>query len=104
MNQELSYIALSLAAICIASFLPRVIPFLLPKGKIKSRFLNSFLNYIPYSVLGAMIFPAIFFATSNIWASVGGTAVAIALSLWERRLIIVALGSIFVTALMLAIL
>jgi len=98
------YIILSLTLICIASFLPRVIPFLLPKGKIKSQFLNSFLNYIPYSVLGAMIFPAIFFATSNLVASIAGAIVAITLSFAQKRLIVVALGSIFTTALFLAIL
>lgn len=100
---DTAYIILAVAAISLAAFLPRVIPFLLPKGKIKSRFLNSFLNYIPYSVLGAMIFPAIFFATSSVIASVAGAVVAIALSLWEKRLIIVALGSILITAIVLAI-
>ena len=100
---EVTYIILAVAAISLASFLPRAIPFLLPKGRIKSRFLNSFLNYIPYSVLGAMIFPAIFFATSSVIASAAGAVVAIALSLWEKRLIIVALGSILVTALVLMV-
>ena len=100
---DLTYLLLAIAAISVAAFIPRVIPFLLPKGRIKSRFLNSFLNYIPYSVLGAMIFPAIFFATSSLLASIAGTVVAILLSFWEKRLIIVALGSILVTAIVLAI-
>ena len=100
---NLTYTILALALICIASFIPRVIPFLLPKGKIKSQFLNSFLNYIPYSVLGAMIFPAIFFATSNTIASITGAVVAIVLALTQKRLIIVALGSILATALVLAL-
>lgn len=100
---NLTYLLLAIAAISVAAFIPRVIPFLLPKGRIKSRFLNSFLNYIPYSVLGAMIFPAIFFATSSLLASIAGTVVAILLSFWEKRLIIVALGSILITAIVLAI-
>lgn len=100
---DLTYLLLAIAAISVAAFIPRVIPFLLPKGRIKSRFLNSFLNYIPYSVLGAMIFPAIFFATSSLLASIAGTVVAILLSFWEKRLIIVALGSILITAIVLAI-
>ena len=100
---NLTYTILALVLICIASFIPRVIPFLLPKGKIKSQFLNSFLNYIPYSVLGAMIFPAIFFATSNTIASITGAVVAIVLALTQKRLIIVALGSILATALVLAL-
>ena len=98
-----TYIILALLFICIASFIPRVIPFLLPKGKIKSQFLNSFLNYIPYSVLGAMIFPAIFFATSNTIASITGAVVAIVLALTQKRLIITAVGSILATALVLAL-
>ena len=98
-----TYTILALALICIASFIPRVIPFLLPKGKIKSQFLNSFLNYIPYSVLGAMIFPAIFFATSNTIASITGAVVAIVLALTQKRLIITAVGSIVATALVLAL-
>ena len=98
-----TYIILALALICIASFLPRVIPFLLPKGKIKSQFLNSVLNYIPYSVLGAMIFPAIFFATSSTIASITGAVVAIVLALTQKRLIVTAVGSILATALVLAI-
>ena len=100
---DLTYLLIAIAAISVAAFIPRVIPFLLPKGRIKSRFLNSFLNYIPYSVLGAMIFPAIFFATSSLLASIAGTVVAILLSFWEKRLIIVALGSILITAIVLAI-
>ena len=99
----LTYLLLAIAAISVAAFIKRVIPFLLPKGRIKSRFLNSFLNYIPYSVLGAMIFPAIFFATSSLLASIAGTVVAILLAFWEKRLIIVALGSILITAIVLAI-
>ena len=100
---DLTYLLLAIAAISVAAFIPRVIPFLLPKGRIKSRFLNSFFNYIPYSVLGAMIFPAIFFATSSLLASIAGTVVAILLAFWEKRLIIVALGSILITAIVLAI-
>ena len=41
------------------TYLVRAIPFILIRKKIKSRFLNSFLYYIPYTVLAAMTFPAI---------------------------------------------
>ena len=100
---EVTYIILAVAAISLASFLPRAIPFLLPKGRIKSRFLNSFLNYIPYSVLGAMIFPAIFFATSSVIASAAGAGGALAPAPLGKRRIIVALGGLPVSALVLMV-
>lgn len=47
------------------TYLLRAVPFVLLKGKIKSRFWRSFLAYVPYTVLAAMTVPAIFFATEN---------------------------------------
>ncbi len=41
----------------------RVIPLTLLRGKIKSRFLQSFLYYIPYATLAVMTFPAVLNAT-----------------------------------------
>ena len=41
------------------TYLLRAVPFVLLKGKIKSRFWRSFLTYVPYTV------PAIFFATDS---------------------------------------
>ena len=40
------------------TYLIRVIPFVLINKKIENRFINSFLYYIPYTVLSAMTFPA----------------------------------------------
>lgn len=41
----------------------RVIPLTLLRGKIKNRFLQSFLYYIPYATLAVMTFPAVLNAT-----------------------------------------
>lgn len=38
----------------------RVLPLVLFRKEIKSTFVRSFLYYIPYAVLGAMTFPAVF--------------------------------------------
>ena len=43
------------------TYLIRVIPFVLINKKIENRFINSFLYYIPYTVLSAMTFPAILY-------------------------------------------
>ena len=54
------------------TYLIRVLPFVIFKGKITNRFVKSFLFYVPYAVLGAMTFPAILFSTGNYIASVAG--------------------------------
>ena len=44
------------------TYLVRVLPLVVFKKKITNRFVRSFLTYIPYAVLAAMTFPAVFFA------------------------------------------
>ena len=74
--------------------------FILINKKIENRFINSFLYYIPYTVLAAMTFPAILYATGNIVSAVAGLLVAIVISFRGRSLIIVAVGAcaaVFIT-------
>ena len=47
------------------TYVLRAIPFVLLKGKIKSRYWRSFLAYVPYTVLAAMTVPAILFSTES---------------------------------------
>ena len=61
----------------IVTYLIRAIPLVLVKHKIKNKFFNSFLYYIPYTVLAAMTIPAIFTATGNLISAIAGLAVAI---------------------------
>ncbi|MBQ7661385.1 MAG: AzlD domain-containing protein [Clostridia bacterium] len=49
----------------VVSFLLRVLPLTLIRGKIENRFFRSFLYYVPYVTLAVMIFPAILHATSS---------------------------------------
>ena len=82
------------------TYLVRVVPFILINKKIENRFINSFLYYIPYTVLAAMSFPAILYATGNIVSAVAGLLVAIVISFRGRSLIIVAVGAcaaVFIT-------
>ena len=82
------------------TYLVRVVPFILINKKIENRFINSFLYYIPYTVLAAMTFPAILYATGNIVSAVVGLLVAIVISFRGRSLIIVAVGAcaaVFIT-------
>lgn len=58
----------------------RVIPFLIFRKKIENRFVRSFLYYIPYTVLGAMTFPAVFYATNSLFTATAGVLVALILA------------------------
>jgi branched-subunit amino acid transport protein len=51
------------------------------------------LYYIPYAVLSAMTFPAIFWATGDVITSAVGTVVALIMAFLNLPLIAVALGS-----------
>lgn len=86
------------------TYLIRMIPFTLFRRKIKSRFLQSVLYYIPYAVLSAMTFPSIFYSTDNTATAAVGTVVAVILAYFKLPLTVVALAaclSAFLTGLVL---
>ena len=72
------------------TYLIRMIPFAFFTKKIESRFIRSFLSYIPYAVLSAMTIPAIFYCTGSYATAAVGTAVAVVLAYLDLPLIIVA--------------
>lgn len=80
----------------IVTYIIRVIPIVICRKKIKSRFIKSFLYYIPFAVLGAMTFPSILFSTSNIYFAIIGTATALILAYYEKGLLTVAMSAVLV--------
>lgn len=72
------------------TYLVRMLPLVLMKGKIRSRFLLSFLHYIPYAVLSVMTIPAIFSATGDLRTAAAGFVVAMVLSWKGKSLLTVA--------------
>ncbi len=84
-------IAVYIAVMAGMTYLIRMIPFTLFRKKIESKFIRSFLYYIPYTVLSAMTFPAIFFSTGSSVTAGAGTAVALILAYIKQPLIVVAL-------------
>lgn len=52
------------------------------------------LHYVPYAVLAALTFPAIFTATGNVVTSTAGTLVALVLAYFDMGLVIVAVGAV----------
>lgn len=67
---------------------------LLVRKKITNKYIQSFLYYIPYSVLAVMVFPGILFSTASLWSGIAGTAVALILSYFKRGLLVVSVASI----------
>lgn len=90
MTRKLIYIFI-MAAI---TYLIRVLPITVFRKKITSIWLQSFLYYVPYAVLAALTFPAIFTATGNVVTSVTGTVVALILAYFDTGLVIVAVGAV----------
>ncbi len=83
-------IYLSILVMGGVSYLIRVIPITLIKGKLNNRFLRSFLYYVPYVTLSVMTFPAITQATKSPVS--GGLALAAGIiTAWLK-------GSLFLVA------
>ena len=89
------YLFLCLFFMAIITYLIRMIPFTFFNKEIKSPFFKSLLEYIPYSILGSMTFPSIFYSTNNFLFSIFGTIVAIILAFYNKKLITVAMAAVF---------
>ena len=69
-------IYLYILTMALTTYLIRVLPLTIFRKPIKSRFLRSFLHYVPYACLTAMSFPAILTSTATILS--GGAALVVA--------------------------
>ena len=91
----------------VTTYLIRALPLVLFKKPIKSRFVRSFLHYVPVACLTAMTFPAILYATDHVISGAVGLVVAVLLAIKNRSLITVAaLGcvAVFLTDLIMTLL
>ena len=72
------------------TYLIRMLPLAAIRGKVKSRFVQGFLYYVPYAVLGAMTIPAVFSSTGSLPGAIAGVAVAVVLGWLNKGLLTVA--------------
>ena len=77
----------------LTTYLIRVLPLTIFRKPICSRFLRSFLHYVPYACLTAMTFPAILSSTASIISGAAALIVAILLAYRGKSLIVVAVSS-----------
>lgn len=82
-----------IAAMAVTTYLVRMLPLAVFRRPIKSRFLRSFLRYVPYACLAAMTFPAILQDTASLVSGVAALVVAVVLAYFDQSLIVVALCS-----------
>lgn len=87
-----AFIAVLLMA--LVTYLPRAIPISFFRREITSPFIRSFLYYVPYAVLGALTFPAIFTSTKDLRTALCGLLVILLLAYKKKGLVIVSLGGI----------
>ena len=86
-------ILIAIAVMALTTYIIRMIPFAFVRKKIKNRFIQSVLFYIPYAVLSAMTSPSIFYATQDLPSAIAGTVVAVVLAYFGCPLIVVALSA-----------
>lgn len=86
-------IYLYIAAMALTTYLVRMLPLTVFRKPIRSRFVRSFLHYVPYACLAAMTFPAILQDTASMLSGAAALVVAIVLAYLNQSLIVVALAS-----------
>ena len=87
---------ISVLVMALVTYIPRVLPISVFRKEIKSKYIKSFLFYVPYAVLSALTFPAIIWSTGSQSAAIAGTVIAVILAYFERSLVEVALAAIVV--------
>lgn len=82
-----------IAAMAVTTYLIRILPMTLFRKPIRSRFLKSFLHYVPFACLTSMTFPSVLTSAGSLAAALCALAVAVTLSWLGKSLVVVALSS-----------
>ncbi|MED3572452.1 AzlD domain-containing protein [Cytobacillus praedii] len=93
MSSEIVWMILGMGAV---TYIPRMLPFALFKGKELPPFLQGVLKNVPSATLGALIFPGVLFIQEDIWFGILGAAAAFLVAYLGANVIVVVLGAIAV--------
>lgn len=85
-----------MAVMALVTYVIRALPITIFRKEIKSKWLKSFLYYIPYAVLGAMTFPAIFFSTGSVLSASLGLCGALIMAFFNKGLMPTAVISVII--------
>ena len=86
-------IYLYIFTMALTTYLIRMLPLTIFRKPIKSRFLRSFLHYVPYACLTAMTFPAILTSTATIISGAAALVIAVILAYRGKSLLTVSLAA-----------
>ena len=53
---DLTYAFIAVLLMATVTYIPRVLPIVIFRREIKSKYIKSFLRYVPFAVLGALTF------------------------------------------------
>lgn len=101
-----SNIFIYIGVMALVTYLVRAIPLTLIRREIKSKFIRSFLYYVPYVTLSVMTFPAILSVTGNWISALVGFLAALIVSLAGKGLpvaVIASCASVFLTEIIMRI-
>ena len=86
-------IYLYIFTMALTTYLIRVLPLTIFRKPIRSRFLRSFLHYVPYCCLTAMTFPAILSSTASILSGAAALLVGVVLAYRGKSLLTVSVAA-----------
>ncbi len=86
------------AVMAVVTYLIRMLPLTIFRRPIRSRYVQSFLTYIPFAVLGAMTFPDVLYSTGDLRSAAAGVAVAVILAWRGKSLLTVAVAACLAVA------
>ena len=84
---------LSILVLGLTLYAVRMLPLTLLRHEIKSKWVRSFLYYVPYAVLAAMTVPGVFTATPHLASAITGCAAAVLLAWHGKGLLAVSLAA-----------
>jgi branched-subunit amino acid transport protein len=97
MNSMVIWMIIGMA---VVTYIPRMLPFIVFKGKELPPFLQGVLKNVPFAVLGALIFPSILLIQEgNLLFGVVGTAAAFLIAFLGANVIVVVIGAISILSL-----
>lgn len=91
-NKTISYILI----MSLVTYATRTLPIILMNRQIESKFIKSFLYFVPFAVLSSMTFPSILYSTGNIITGLIGLIIGVLLSSFNSGLMTVATFTVLV--------
>ncbi len=90
---EYSYILLVLG-MGLVTYLPRMAPLVILQNLKLPKALKRFFEFIPFAILGSLIFPGILYSTNSIESAIFGGLIAIILAYFRTHILVVVFGGI----------